>query len=117
MEIYSKDHIDKVLKTGKYKGHKWIIRTLGRYPTAYVTCDNMSYDQTENLDKPYFGITYSSKSFGHLKCLDYNYDWIGWDYGHYPDYQPNFNPNGEKHTIEEIEENIKEVIDELQEIK
>ena len=116
-EIYSNDrNLDEVLKSGEYRDHKWVIRTLGRYPCAYVSVvGKMSYDEAEPLETPYGGISYASDDFGRLECLDAGYSWIGWDYGHCGDYNalfPDF--GGDKHTIEEIETNIKEVIDELE---
>lgn len=115
MEIYSKEQRDEVLKTGEYKNHKWVIRTLGRYPCAYVSVSNkMTIEEAESLEAPYCGITYSSTDYGRLDCLDENYNWIGWDYGHCHDYNAMFNDGGQKHTLEEIEENVIQTIEELE---
>lgn len=116
MEIYSKERRDEILETGEYKGHKWAIRTLGRYPCAYITVSGgMTYEEAESLEKPYCGISYASDSYGRLNFMDKSHSWIGWDFGHGCDFDamlPDY--GGTKHNIDEIRKNIYEVIDEVE---
>lgn len=109
--LYSNKQCDVVLKTSEYKGHKYAIRTLGYYPTAYVSLDKDIEDEFL-LDSVYGGITFHSVVSGHLGFLDKNLVYIGWDYGHAMDYLP-FNEKGIKHTFEEVEGDCKKVIDEI----
>lgn len=116
MEIYSKERRDEILESGEYKGHKWAIRTLGRYPCAYITVNGgMTYEEAESLKTPHCGISYASDSYGRLGFMDKSCSWIGWDFGHCCDFNAMFpNCGGDKHTIAEIRKNIYDVIDEVE---
>lgn len=115
MELYSSERLNEVVETGEYCGRKWVIKTLGTYPCAYVeNIDGMTIEEAEDLESPYCGISYSTDAYGPLKGLDTNISWLGWDYGHALDYNSIYNQEGMKHTIEEIRQCVKDVIDELE---
>lgn len=106
-----KEECDEILISGEYMSHKYVIRTLGRYPTAYVSVNKLPNDNYA-INCVYGGITYRSTDSGHLAGLDKSFNWIGWDYGHCIDYilYRTFEQNGTKHTLEEIERCCKDVI-------
>lgn len=112
-KIY-KEECDEVLLRGNYKDHEYIIKTLGYYPTAYVSVDKDIKDDFA-LKSVHNGITYHSVDTLHLDGLDIYHRWIGWDYGHCLDYIKfkDHEQKGEKHTLKEIEQCCKDVINEI----
>ena len=112
-EIY-KEECDEVLLQDEYKGHKYVIKTMGYYPTAYVSVDKDIEDDYA-LKSVYCGITYHSTESIHLNGLDESLMWIGWDYGHALDYiYPVMRKDYlTQHSLEEIEQCCKKVIDEI----
>ncbi len=112
-KIY-KEECDEVLLQDEYKGHKYVIKTMGYYPTAYVSIDKDIEDDYA-LKSVYGGITYRSIESIHLNGLDKSLMWIGWDYGHCFDYIKfkTYEHEGDKHSLKEIEQCCKNVIDEI----
>lgn len=106
-----KEECDEVLISGEYMNHKYVIKTLGRYPTAYISV-NKSLNDDCAIDCIYGGITYRSTDSCYLTGLDKSLTWIGWDYGHSTDYvlYRSFEQKGAEHTLEEIEQCCKDVI-------
>ncbi len=109
MEIYSTEHKDIILEKGKYSGFPYIIRTLGLWPCAYIGLVNKPDFDVDDLEVPII-FTYKSWETSRMEFMDENWEWLGWDYGHCCDYVPKFNETGQKHTIDEIREHVKEVI-------
>lgn len=109
MELYSNEPKDEVVAKGEYGGQPYIIRTLGYWPCAYIGLVHEPSFDVDELEVPVC-FTYKSWEMGRMECMDPDWKWLGWDYGHACDYIPKFNPDGHKYTIEEIEKDIKEVI-------
>lgn len=79
-DLYDDDcFIDEVVDSGRYKGTKWYIKTLGSFPCAYVVCDFTKFDEVRLLDKyAHGGITF----FGMIEFDDDGKieKAIGWSY-------------------------------------
>lgn len=116
----SKRSTREVLAEGSYKTYLYQIISYGTHPCAYVKIArnhpwfNKYYDDM-NIDC-HGGLTYGRH--GHN---DY---WIGWDYSHYGDYNgseemfpEDVRMGGKKYTTEEIFEDVKHVIDQLEEVE
>ena len=116
-----------VLYKGKYKGFKYFIISYGTHPCAYVEIPKnhpyygKCYDEITDDVAVHGGFTYSADG---LLLLENT--WIlGWDYAHYGDYY--CFSNGLKHlnhfkdekrwTTEEIREECRHVIDQLDNIR
>lgn len=104
----------EILEQGEYKGHKFVILSLGSHPTAYVEnkIKAVNYDDEHLNDiEVHGGFTYCREAYWN-KADDTNY--LGWDYTHYNDYNA-FIPEvgGKRYTTEEIFEEVKHVIDQL----
>ena len=108
--LYNLNYTNNVVKTGKYKGINYVIKTLGYYPTAYV-----SYDIPEKWEEECpASISYSSREFD-LEGLDKSKEWTGWDYCHQTDRYTKFNETGRKYIIKDILKDIKAVINFIKE--
>lgn len=109
MEIYSNERKDEILVKDKYAGFPYIIRTLGKWPCAYLgLVDEPDFDVDE-LDAP-VSFTYKSWEWARFDFMDKEHVWLGWDYGHGEDYIPGYQETGHKYTVEEIIEDVKKVI-------
>lgn len=80
--------IREVLERGKYKGYKYLILSLGTHPCAYVEIPHMhpfwnAKDYDELGIEVHGGLTFGKNH----PMMDNNYC-IGWDYGHFNDYNP-----------------------------
>lgn len=64
-KIY-KEECDEVLLRGNYKDHEYVIKTLGRFPTAYVSIGKDIEDDYSLKSIP-GGITYHSNEY---VCLE-----------------------------------------------
>ena len=113
--VYSRERRMKILAEGIYKGRKYCILSLGAYPTAYV---EYRYEFDEESEE-YFnipchgGITF--QDYARWKKDD-NTRYIGWDYGHVGDFIGSIGQQDRKKwTTEEIYEEVKNVIDYLNE--
>lgn len=120
--IYSPKQFREILFDGEYKGHKFVILTLGTHPTAYVECklDNCNSYGDERLDEVsvHGGFTFlDSPTWDRSDGTPY----LGWDYAHYGDYmgyaasfpfdlQESYQ---RRWTTAEIYEEVKSVIDQL----
>lgn len=110
MEIYSKEPKDEILVKDKYAGFPYIIRTLGKWPCAYLgLVDEPDFDLDE-LETP-VEFTYKSWEWARFDFMDKEHVWLGWDYGHCGDYIPEHQETGHKHTVEEIVVDVKNTID------
>ena len=112
--VYSMADKREVLAKGVYKGRKYFIISCGISPSAYVEYRNeMRYGSPEWYDCPcHEGIDYDSKDSCFLGDLEEEY--IGWHYSHPGDYVA-FLPKwyGKKWTTEEIFDEVKKVIEYL----
>ena len=112
--IYQFQRINEILDEGFYNGFHYIICSYGTHPCAYVQVPEthdfygMPYDDIE-VDC-HGGLTYGRFA----KNGTY---WIGWDYAHYGDYVGyylmRYGYDAKKWTTEEIYEDVKYVIDQL----
>lgn len=109
--LYNLNYTNNVVKTGKYKGINYVIKTLGYYPTAYV-----SYEIPESWEEECpVSISYRTVEYGPLSALDKSKEWTGWDYCHQTDCYTKFNETGRKYTIKDILVDIKKVINFIKE--
>lgn len=108
----------------RYKGYEWVILNLGSHPTAYVKLTKEESKKLEGRD--YF---YDIDVHGGCTWLDtfvpvdssdksqFANDgrlWFGWDYAHFGDYMSfHTKLGGKKYSIVEIYEDVKSVIDQL----
>ena len=127
--VYSKERKIELLCKDNYKGFNYYILNLGTHPTAYIEIPKehllygMEYDNI--YDNGYYievhgGLTYSDN---HLQILENGNWFIGWDYAHWDDYMPFYDEIGEtkmklkKWTTDEIIEECKRAIEQIEEIK
>lgn len=118
----------EVLARGKYKGYSFLILSLGTHPTAYVglPMEHKYFGKDyNNINKEdtlivHGGFTYSKESVSMSNLKDKW--WLGWDYAHLGDYT-GFSPTGlhgrggKQWTREEVLEDVKEVIKQLDVVK
>lgn len=122
--VYSADHKVEILHNGEYGGYKFCILNLGTHPTAYVECklgNCKTYDD-ERLDniRVHGGFTYFGKAYWDKGDKTH---YIGWDYAHCNDYagydvmfpESLRSFDSKKWTTAEIFEEVKSVIDQLNE--
>ena len=124
--MYQKKRTKEVLHSGVYRDHKFVILSLGTHPTAYVECK--IYDCDSDGDKRLENISVHG-GFTYLDFASWEDDiktiYLGWDYGHYMDYEgyeelfPLYMRSNEKKrwTTAEIFEEVKSVIDQLIEVE
>jgi hypothetical protein len=118
--IYYPNFLKKVevLHSGEYKGRKFAITSIGIHPCAYVQifCGTKNYydKRFEPIDV-HCGFTFA----GHAHWDDTDKaHYIGWDYGHCCDFagyfeNKIFSTDMRKWTTEEIFEEVKGVIEQL----
>ena len=131
--VYSKERKIELLCKDNYKGFNYYILNLGTHPTAYIEIPKghllygMSYgeiyDKDYNIDV-HGGLTYSDN---HLQILENGNWFIGWDYAHWSDYMPFYDEISislkkwttelKKWTTDEIIEECKKAIEQIEEIK
>lgn len=70
-------------------------------------------DNTDKLNSPHGGITYDNKGLSHNGKILTHKRVIGWDYGHFGDYNEYIPHSGYCWTKIEVLEHIKKTIDEL----
>lgn len=119
---YTSKQSQTVLHEGIYNGYKFYILSLGTHPVAYVECKLekcCSYND-ERLDDVcvHGGFTYYGEA---AWVTDDKKKYLGWDYAHLNDYAgyeirlaPQYRSGGKKWTTEEIYEEVKFVIEQLE---
>lgn len=122
--IYFKqeDRCVECVARGVYKDHYWVITTVaGNHPCAYVESkidysDDEKYEKEKYIEGAHGGINF----FGTLSHVVVNLpdrfkkdNFIGWDYAHAGDFEFNVNIPGKIYTVEEIQADIRMVIDNL----
>lgn len=115
--VYCDKKKPEILDSGEYKGHKYVILSLGSHPTAYVENKIGVADYWDNiLDdiEVHGGFTYCGNAYWDENGIDKT-DYLGWDYAHSGDlyYNSLFSENGKKWTTEEIFSEVKNVIEQL----
>ena len=124
--VYQTIKITEILSEGEYCGYHFVIVSYGTHPCAYVEIpkDHPSYMKDyDDIDiDVHGGITYG-RHLSHVlgeRGLDGFY--IGWDYAHagdftgdYLDGDYRFGKHEKKWTTEEIFEDVKSVIHQLEE--
>lgn len=132
MEYKKRRQLD-TLATGTYKGFRYWILSLGTHPVAYVEVPETHklYGTHYNYCpiECHYGMTYSED---HLVFLEYSEKYkcdvrtsvrntwiIGWDYAYSGDWYGRYSimRNDKKWTTEEIYEEVKQVIEQLEELK
>jgi hypothetical protein len=109
----------EILVNEEYLGHEYLILNLcGRYPTAYVRLkDNEILNDYDDYEiEVHGGLTFLGTPLTREDGT-----WLGWDYGHYCDYnyynKDLYNDMNlskkKKWTTEEIQEEAKSVIEQL----
>lgn len=132
--VYQKDRCDGfVLADGVYKDHRYIVKSFGTHPTAYVQLNDNdpiyigplrhANDDQEELTYDDFliechgGLTYYADQLyvGNHDILPGH--WVGWDYAHCEDYYgyDYDNPyyHTKKWTTKEMVDECKNVIDQV----
>lgn len=109
--------ICEVLAEGEYKGHKYVVRSYGTHPCAYVSVAGKKAINTDDIIC-HGEVTYYKD---HLPMSEASDDiwWIGWDYAHSGDRLGwhEYFPHCEKSwTTKEIEQECLKVIDQLEEL-
>lgn len=119
--IYSSKREKQILYEGLYENRKFAILSLGTHPTAYVEVRNgepLNYN-AEYYDqiKVHGGLTFSDHSYWDDEDNSF---YVGWDYAHYMDYAgyemdfpKDLRTDGKRWTTEEIFEEVKSVIEQL----
>ena len=121
--IYRPDREIEILDEGIIDGRQYYILSFGTHPCAYV-----KVTEEELKDKAGFedwdidchgGVTFCSS----MPTINADGTYVGWDYGHCDDYSgmdliyPEFcRAGGKKWTTEEILEEVKDVIRQLNEM-
>lgn len=123
--IYSAERLNppKRIASGNYKGFAYYVLNLGTHPCAYVDVTNTQLENInyEDIDIDcHGGLTYSAD---HLKTVNRNGWFIGWDYAHFCDFngyelltQTALTSYGKKWTTREIVSECKNVIEQIIEI-
>ena len=122
------NHNKVILDKGFFKDYEYIILSLGSHPCAYVCIDsnNPFYNQDYD-DIPidvHGGLTFADNTLYRVLQYSEKYkcdtlqtikrDWIiGWDYGHYGDYNKILDPTGIKYTTQAIKNEVEYVINQL----
>lgn len=130
----------EVLDKGEYGGRKYLILSLGRHPTAYVSItdkeqeiikSSLREDDFDEYDSPLFdniNVHYGFNFYGNRDYMggDEGTIYLGWDYEHYNDFSGiylNFfcaPPDIEafkRWTTAEIFTEVKSVIDQLNKLE
>jgi len=106
-----------IIDEGYYRHLKWYIIKPGITPCAYIVLENdkvkFNIDDTAKLISPHGGITYDNKGLSHNGKTLTHKRVIGWDYGHFGDYNEYIPHPGYCWTKVEVLEHIKKTIDEL----
>lgn len=137
-EMIYKPNIEvEVLDKGEYSGRKYLILSLGIYPTAYVSVtdkeekiikSSLRDNDFGEYDSPLFDDISVHCGFTFYGTRTYMGDddgtiYLGWDYGHGCDYfggvnmEYEFVANGNRWTTAEILAEVKSVIEQLNELE
>lgn len=119
---YTSKRSQTVLHEGIYNGYKFYILSLGTHPVAYVECKLRGckdyYDKRLEKVCVHGGFTYYGSA---MWDVDDKKKYLGWDYAHYGDYvgyeqllPSQYRSGGKKWTTEEIYEEVKLVIEQLE---
>jgi len=119
MEIYKSGRVHEVLIQDTYRGYEYVIVTYGSHPCAYVKMLENSKNYEKNYDdidiNVHGGLTFGDDLTRVRKDLTGWY--IGWDYAHLGDFTFYNHSLGispeKKYTINEIEIDCKDVINQL----
>ena len=107
----------EILYCGEFNNHEFAIANQGDHPCAYVEnkLNVTSYDDELIWDVYVHGsLTYCDKSYWN----DSKKTFLGWDYAHWGDYSElSLCGEGKRYTTEEIYEDVKSVIKQLEKIE
>ena len=114
-------------------GYKYLILSLHTHPCCYIFIDKdnelcgKTYDEIHEMIPldAHGGLTFSEPTL--YRVLEYSdkykcdtlqsitYDWIiGWDYAHYGDfYYDGYSFTGKRYTTQELQAEVKDVIEQL----
>ena len=119
--VYSSKREKTILYEGLYENRKFAIISLGTHPVAYVeTTSNEPNDYNDeyyNSVRVHGGLTFGDKPYWNDNDKTF---YVGWDYAHYMDYAgyemdfpEDLRTDGKRWTTEEIFEDVKSVICQL----
>lgn len=113
MSLYDKNCIGqrRVFAQGELNGHEWFIVSYGSHPCAYVESD--APEKVLDEISVHGSITFAGKAFPEFET---DGRFIGWDYNHCDDYNAEYQHGGKRWAVEEILEDVKSVIAQLNEI-
>lgn len=119
--IYTGTSTREILADEMIDGFRAVVMSLGSHPTAYVMIPDGHPRLVRGFNaldiSVHGGVTYCEKG---LPVVDEagRHLWLGWDYAHWNDYQKcgRYIYKGRKHTTQEILEEAKSVIRQLQEV-
>ena len=100
----------RIIKSGETDGRKWFIVSYGSHPCAYVESDIP--ERLIDEIRVHGDITFAGKAFPEFKT---DGRFIGWDYNHCEDYNAEYQHGGKRWTVEEILDDVKSVITQLNE--
>lgn len=114
--IYKKDFEKEILHSGEYKYYKFAIYSIGLHPTAYVENKPKFIDEDDanKVVNVHGCVTFIGKLQDNADAEYY----FGWDYCHCDDFcglTPDI--GGKKWTTQEIFDEVKACIDELERVK
>lgn len=121
---YQKTRTFNILAYGTYQGFPYWVVSLGTHPTAYINVTSIKEKLEDNPRLPcHGGITYDEDSLDNVwdeafpGFVKGQSRFIGWDYAHIGDHVESplgpINQGGREYTTEYIEDEVKEVIDEI----
>lgn len=101
----------RIIESSEMDGRKWFIVSYGSHPCAYVESD--APEKLLDEISVHGSITFAGKAFPEFET---DGRFIGWDYNHCDDYNAEYQHGGKRWTVEEILEDVKSVIAQLNEI-
>jgi hypothetical protein len=111
---YTKERVITDLDVGFENGIKYVIKSLGTHPVAYIGIEEnhplAGFDYEEIPIDVHGGFTFSRKGDG--EYLPKGYWWYGWDYAHSGDFSGYYEAdsylakNSKKYTIDDIKNDV-----------
>ena len=100
----------QIIESGEMDGRKWFIVSYGSHPCAYVESD--APEKVLDEISVHGSIMFVGKAFPEFETEG---RFIGWDYNHCEDYNAEFQHGGKQWTVDEIMDDVKSVIAQLNE--
>lgn len=115
VQIYNKNIKNEVIEAGEYLNYQYYIVSYGTHPCCYIKLKRNDIFYKKDYDKinlsVHGGLTFSHN---YLWCDSQSAWYIGWDYAHFNDFILNgLNTKGHKWTLEELQHEVRETIEEI----